>query len=121
MAGVTVMIHARNNMSRRLTCKMDVTIVTTPKRFKVAPKPTKGKAKRKGGTSYGQAGKAKDGGPRVRRGTKKGDGYCARSLGIKKGIKDKKKRNDPNSANNRSRKAWGCVGAKSYSAPKKRK
>ena len=34
--------------------------------------------------SYGQAGKAKGGGPRVRPGTSKGDSYCARSLGIKR-------------------------------------
>ena len=87
----------------------------------MARKPAKGKAKRVGKTSYGQAGKAKDGGPRVRRGTTKGDSYCARSLGIKKRIKDKKKRNDPNTPNNRSRKAWGCKGAKSYKSPNKRK
>ena len=48
-------------------------------------KPAKGKAKVKvtaGGkkVSYGQAGKAKDGGPRVKAGTSKGDSYCARSL-----------------------------------------
>ena len=49
-------------------------------------KPPKGKAKVKKLASgkkvpYGQAGKAKDGGPRVRPGTKKGDAYCARSDG----------------------------------------
>ena len=42
--------------------------------------PRKGKAKVKVTStgkrvSYGQAGKAKDGGPRVRAGTKKGDAY----------------------------------------------
>ena len=80
-------------------------------------KPRKGKAKvhktasgKK--VSYGQAGKAKDGGPRVRAGTKKGDSYCARSLGIKKGL-PKKKQNDPNTPNNLSRKRWKCKGAKS--------
>ena len=31
--------------------------------------------------SYGQAGKAKDGGKRIRPGTSKGDSYCARSAG----------------------------------------
>ena len=52
-------------------------------------KPRKGKAKvkitsRGRRVSYGQAGPAKGGGPRVRPGTKKADSYCARSLGIKK-------------------------------------
>ena len=85
-------------------------------------KPAKGKAKaktfkdpktgRKRKTSYGQAGKAKDGGKRVRPGTKKGDSYCARSAGIKKRL-SKKKQNDPNSPNNLSRKRWKCKGTKS--------
>ena len=80
-------------------------------------KPAKGKAKvkvTKSGkkVSYGQAGKAKDGGSRVRAGTSKGDSYCARSLGIKKGL-SKKKQNDPNTPNNLSRKRWKCSGAKS--------
>jgi len=65
--------------------------------------------------SYGQAGKAKDGGPRVRPGTSKGDSYCARSLGIKKRL-PKKKQNDPNTPNNLSRKRWKCKGAKSMRA-----
>tara|TARA_R110000824_G_scaffold193530_3_gene375964 strand:+ start:210 stop:473 length:264 start_codon:yes stop_codon:yes gene_type:complete len=82
-----------------------------------AAKPRKGKARvkvTKSGkrVSYGQAGKAKGGGPRVKPGTSKGDSYCARSLGIKKGL-SKKKRSDPNSPNNLSRKRWKCVGAKS--------
>jgi hypothetical protein len=80
-------------------------------------KPRKGKAKVKVTSSgkkvsYGQAGKAKDGGSRVRAGTSKGDSYCARSLGIKKGL-PKKKQNDPNTPNNLSRKRWKCSGAKS--------
>ena len=63
-------------------------------------KPRKGKAKVKVTStgkrvSYGQAGKAKKGGPRVKPGTSKGDSYCARSLGIKKRL-SKKKQNDPN-------------------------
>lgn len=57
---------------------------------------------------YGQAGKAADGGDRIRPGTKKGDAYCARSLKIKG---DWKK--DKNSANALSRKKWRCRGAKS--------
>lgn len=61
---------------------------------------------------YGQAGKAKDGGDRIRPGTSKGDSYCARSLGIKKRL-PKSKQNDPNTPNNLSRKKWKCKGAKS--------
>ena len=81
--------------------------------------PRKGKAKVKVTSSgkkvsYGQAGKAKDGGSRVRAGTSKGDSYCARSLGIKKRL-SKKKQNDPNTPNNLSRKRWKCKGAKSGS------
>ena len=81
------------------------------------PKPAPGKAKVKvtaGGkkVSYGQAGKAADGGPRVRPGTAKGDAYCARSMGIKRGL-PADKANDPNTPNNLSRKAWRCVGEKS--------
>lgn len=80
-------------------------------------KPTKGKAKVKvtasgKKVSYGQAGKAKDGGSRVKAGTAKGDSYCARSLGIKKGL-PKAKQNDPKTPNNLSRKRWKCSGAKS--------
>ena len=62
--------------------------------------------------SYGQAGKAKGGGHRVRLGTSKGDSYCARSLGIKKGL-SKAKQSNPNTPNNLSRKRWKCSGAKS--------
>jgi hypothetical protein len=57
---------------------------------------------------YGQAGKAKDGGDRIRPGTKKGDAYCARSAKIKGDWKS-----DPNSPNNLSRKKWKCKGSKS--------
>ncbi len=73
-------------------------------------KPSKGKrfAKRVDGKcrSYGQAGKAKGGGDRIRPGTKKGDAYCARSLKIKKC-------KNPPCANALSRKKWKCKGAKS--------
>lgn len=58
--------------------------------------------------SYGQAGKAKDGGKRIRPGTKKGDAYCARSAKIKGDWKS-----DPNSPNRLSRKKWKCKGSKS--------
>ena len=56
--------------------------------------------------SYGQAGKAKDGGARIRPGTKKGDAYCARSAKIKKC-------KNPPCANDLSRKKWKCRGSKS--------
>jgi hypothetical protein len=79
--------------------------------------PSKGKARVKilssgQRVSYGQKGPAAKGGPRVKPGTSKGDAYCARSLGIKKGL-SKKKQNNPNTPNNLSRKRWNCVGAKS--------
>ena len=73
-------------------------------------KPAKGKrfAKRVNGKcrSYGQAGKAKGGGDRIRPGTKKGDAYCARSAKIKKC-------KNPPCANDLSRKKWKCRGSKS--------
>tara|TARA_B100001094_G_scaffold292571_1_gene311845 strand:- start:628 stop:930 length:303 start_codon:yes stop_codon:yes gene_type:complete len=86
-------------------------------------KPSKGKRftktvknKKTGRTkkvSYGQAGsKNKSGKRRIQPSTKKGDAYCARSYGIKKGL-SKKKQNDPNTPNNLSRKKWKCSGKKS--------
>ena len=76
------------------------------KRFKkIVTNPDTGK---KNTVRFGQAGKAADGGDRIRPGTAKGDAYCARSEKIKGNWKD-----DPNSPNNLSRKKWGCVGAKS--------
>ena len=77
---------------------------------KKACKPSKGKrfAKRVDGKcrSFGQAGKAKGGGDRIRPGTKKGDAYCARSAKIKKC-------KNPPCANDLSRKKWKCRGSKS--------
>lgn len=69
---------------------------------------TNPKTGRKRTVKYGQAGKAADGGDRIRPGTSKGDAYCARSLKIKNDWK-----NDPNSPNRLSRKKWKCKGAKS--------
>ena len=69
------------------------------------------KNKKTGGTKtvrYGQAGKAKDGGDRIRPLTKKADAYCARSNKIKGDW-----RSDPNSPNKLSRKKWKCKGDKS--------
>jgi len=79
-------------------------------------KPAKGKAKVKitedgKKVSYGQAGEAKKGGPRVKPGTAKGDAYCARSEGQMKKHPDSA--NDPNSPLRLSRKRWKCSGAKS--------
>jgi len=79
-------------------------------------KPSKGKAKVKvtasgKKVSYGQAGKAKGGGSRVKPGTKKGDAYCARSAGQ---MKDHPKAaKDPNSPLRLSRKRWKCKRKKS--------
>ena len=61
--------------------------------------------------SYGQAGEAKGGGPRVRPGTAKGDAYCARSAAQKRA--SPKAAADPNSPLNLSRKRWKCSGTKS--------
>ena len=80
------------------------------KKKKKPCKPSKGKrfAKRVSGKcrSYGQKGKAKGGGDRIRPGTKKGDAYCARSAKIKKC-------KNPPCANDLSRKKWKCRGSKS--------
>ena len=80
------------------------------------PRPAKGKAKVKVTSSgkrvsYGQAGKAKDGGPLVRPGTKKGDAYCARSAGQMRD--NPKAAKNPNSPLRLSRKRWKCKGSKS--------
>ena len=79
-------------------------------------KPAKGKARVKvtasgKKVSYGQAGKTKSGGSRVRPGTSKGDAYCARSAAQMK--QHKKAANDPNSPLRLSRKRWKCSGSKS--------
>jgi len=69
---------------------------------------TNKKTGRKKTVKFGQAGKAKDGGDRIRPNTSKGDAYCARSNKIKGDW-----RKDPNSPNNLSRKKWKCHGNKS--------
>jgi len=78
--------------------------------------PAKGKARVKVTSSgkrvsYGQAGKASDGGPRVRPGTSKGDAYCARSAGQMKDFPAAAA--NPNSPLRLSRDAWKCSGTKS--------
>ena len=79
-------------------------------------KPAKGKAKVKvtasgKRVSYGQVGKASDGGPRVRPGTSKGDAYCARSSGQMSSSPEAA--SNPNSPLRLSRKRWKCKGTKS--------
>jgi hypothetical protein len=82
----------------------------------MATKPAKGKAKVKvtasgKKVSYGQAGKAKGGGARVKPGTSKGNAYCARSAGQ---MKDHPKAaKNPNSPLRLSRKRWKCSGSNS--------
>lgn len=61
--------------------------------------------------SYGQAGKAKGGGDRIKPGTSRGDAYCARSLGQMKSHPSAAR--DPNSPLRLSRAKWKCSGAKS--------
>ena len=74
------------------------------KRFtKVVKNPKTGRSRK---VSYGQAGKAKGGGDRIRPGTKKGDAYCARAAKIKKC-------KNPPCPNDLSRKKWKCRGKKS--------
>ena len=77
------------------------------------PAPGKARVKVVGNrkVSYGQAGEAKGGGPRVRPGTAKGDAYCARSAAQKRA--SPKAAADPNSPLNLSRKRWRCAGEKS--------
>ena len=84
--------------------------MSTKKRFKKVV--TNKKTGRKKTVRYGQEGAT------IKPGTKKGDSYCARSLGIKKemiakGGESTKKAKDPNSPNNLSRKKWKCSGKKS--------
>ncbi len=61
--------------------------------------------------SYGQAGKASDGGDRIRPGGKKGDSFCARSMGQMRDFPKAAK--DPNSPLRLSRRKWKCIGTKS--------
>jgi hypothetical protein len=80
--------------------------------------PAEGKAKVKitsdgRKVSYGQAGEAKGGGPRVKPGTPKGDAYCARSAGQMRDFPKAAK--DPNSPLRLSRERWKCSGATSRS------
>ena len=81
--------------------------MATPRKGKARVKITASGKK----VSYGQAGKAKDGGSRVRPGTKKGDAYCARSNAQMK--KFPKAAKDPNSPLRLSGKRWKCSGSKS--------
>ena len=100
-----------NSKKEALEIEIENTIVEVLEEKKKKPcKPSKGKrfAKRVNGKcrSFGQKGKAKGGGDRIRPGTKKGDAYCARSAKIKKC-------KNPPCANDLSRKKWKCRGSKS--------
>ena len=77
-----------------------------PAKGKRFAKKVKGKSGRTRTVSYGQSGKAKSGGDRIRPGTAKGDAYCARSAKIKKC-------KNPPCPNDLSRKKWKCRGDKS--------
>ena len=72
---------------------------------------TDAKTGRRRKVTYGQAGKAKSGGDRIRPGTTKGDAYCARSAGQMKQHPAAAK--NPNSPLRLSRKKWKCSGTKS--------
>jgi hypothetical protein len=63
--------------------------------------------------SYGQAGKAKGGGDRIKPGTAKGDAYCARSFAQMKAHPSAAK--NPNSPLRLSRAKWKCSGKTSRS------
>jgi hypothetical protein len=80
---------------------------TTPAQGKARVKITASGKK----VSYGQAGSAKDGGPRVKPGTSKGDAYCARSAGQMRDFP--KAAANPNSPLRLSRDRWNCKGTKS--------
>ena len=100
-----------NSKKEAIEIEIENTIVEVLEEKKKKPcKPSKGKrfAKRVNGKcrSFGQKGKAKGGGDRIRPGTKKGDAYCARSAKIKKC-------KNPPCANDLSRKKWKCRGSKS--------
>lgn len=88
----------------------------TIKKGRQAMTPAQGKARVKitaqgRKVSYGQAGNAKDGGPRVRPGTSKGDAYCARSAGQMRA--NPKAARNPNSPLRLSRARWRCSGENS--------
>ena len=92
------------------TCATKIVEEVIEEKKKKKCKPSKGKrfAKRVDGKcrSFGQKGKAKKGGDRIRPGTKKGHAYCARSAKIKKC-------KNPPCANALSRKKWKCQGSRS--------
>jgi hypothetical protein len=81
---------------------------------KKACKPSKGKkfARRVKGrcVSYGQAGKAKGGGPRIKPGTGKGNAYCARSYGDMKSHGKDCSGKDRGTPLCLSRQKWKCSG-----------
>ena len=87
-------------------CPVCAEAKTKPAKGKRFAKKVKGKGGRTRTVSYGQAGKAKGGGDRIRPGTAKGHAYCARSAKIKKC-------KNPPCANTLSRRKWKCQGSRS--------
>ena len=76
------------------------------KRFvKIVRNPQTGRTNK---VSYGQAGKAKGGGDRIKPGTSQGDAYCARSFGQMRD--NPKAARNPNSPLRLSRAKWKCSG-----------
>ena len=76
------------------------------KRFvKIVRNPQTGRTNK---VSYGQAGKAKGGGDRIKPGTSHGDAYCARSFGQMRD--NPKAARNPNSPLRLSRAKWKCSG-----------
>ena len=93
-------------MNPKIEARLALIEFSTGKRFtKVVKNPETGRTRT---VRYGQAGKAADGGDRIRPGGAKGDAYCKRSNAIKGDW-----RSDPNSPNNLSRRKWKCQGDKS--------
>ena len=99
--------HTNPNYKIKATQRLAKEAKTKPAKGKRFAKKVKNpKTGRTRTVSYGQAGKAKKGGDRIRPGTAKGNAYCARSAKIKKC-------KNPPCANTLSRKKWKCQGSRS--------
>lgn len=96
-------VKPKKNLNVTEQVRIDEKPAKGKKYSKTVTNPDTGRKKK---VSYGAKGY------RIAPGTSKGDSYCARSYGIKKGL-SKDKQNDPNTPNNLSRKKWKCSGKKS--------
>ena len=104
--------HTNPNYKIKATQRLAKEAKTKPAKGKRFAKKVKNpKTGRTRTVSYGQAGKAKKGGDRIRPGTAKGHAYCARSAKIKKC-------KNPPCANALSRKKWKCQGSRSVAEAK---